>query len=291
MLECSVNPLFDLFHRNALPQLIYMTKQELGPSCLSRPLHSHDDLCEILLIYKGFGVYRSGVSSYAVKEGDIVFCNPHIQHEMADTPGQVAGVYCFGLSGFKRPGLPENYILPLNESFIRPTGTNFDALFELAEVLFLALGTKNGDANASLPLVLAAFLCLSLSVKPDSQKYSHDLVEYSLAERVQRYIDTNYIKEFTLEDIAAEFRCSASYISHIFKDVIGYSPMQYKTRCRIGLAQTLLISSDMTSTQVATMVGYDNTNYFNTVFSKIVGVSPIRYRKQYLLSMHGKRTQ
>ena len=291
MLECSVNPLFDLFHRNELPQLIYMTKQELGPSCLSRPLHSHEDLCEILLIYKGFGVYRSGVSSYAVKEGDIIFCNPHIQHEMADTPGQVAGVYCFGLTGFQRPNLPANFLLSPDEVFIRPTGTNFDALCALSEILFLALGTKNSEDNASLPMMLAAFLCLALSVQPQTQKYTHDVMEYSIAERVQRYIDTNYVQDFTLEDIAAEFQCSASYISHIFKDVIGYSPMQYKTRCRIGLAQTLLISSDMTSTQVATMVGYDNTNYFNTVFSKIVGVSPIRYRKQYLLSMHGKRTQ
>ena len=291
MLDCSVNHLFDLFERNALPRLIYMTKQEIGPSCLKRPLHNHEDICEILLIYKGFGIYRSGVSSYAVKEGDLIFCNPQLHHEMADAPGQVAGVYCFGLTGFKRPDLPANYILPLDESFIRLTGTSFDALCALSEVLFLALGTKNSEENASLPMMLAAFLCLALSIKPELQKYSHDVVEYSLAERVQQYIDTNYVKEFTLEDIAAEFRCSASYISHIFKDVIGYSPMQYKTRCRIGLAQTLLISSDMTSTQVATMVGYDNTNYFNTVFSKIVGVSPIRYRKQYLLSMHGKRTQ
>ena len=75
------------------------------------------------------------------------------------------------------------------------------------------------------------------------------------------------------------------------KDISGYSPIQYVIRRRIGLAQTWLISSDLSATQIATMVGYDNTNYFNTLFKRMVGVSPIRYRKQYLDSLRGKRNQ
>lgn len=59
-------------------------------------------------------------------------------------------------------------------------------------------------------------------------------------------------------------------------------------RRRIGLAQTLLSTTDYTATYIATMVGYDNTNYFNTIFTKVVGVSPIRCKKQYLDAMRGK---
>ena len=62
-------------------------------------------------------------------------------------------------------------------------------------------------------------------------------------------------------------------------------------RRRIGLAQTLLISSDYSATRIATMVGYDNTNYFNSLFTRIVGTTPIRYRKKYLESLHGERDQ
>lgn len=291
MLHCSVSQLTELFVPDKLPHLRYMTKQEVGGINASRPIHTHDDICELLLIYRGKGIFRNGVQSYIVNEGDLIFCNPHIPHEMAALPDSQAGVYCFGMTGFCRPGLPENHILPTDASFIFPTGPHFDTLYFLSEELYRGLGSKTDDVNAALPLLFAALLSLTLTIPPHSQKYAHNSIEFSIADRVLQYIDQHYTEEFSLEDIAAELNCSAPYISHVFKDVTGYSPMQYRTRCRIGLAQTFLISSDMTSTQIATMVGYDNTNYFNTVFTKIVGQSPIRYRKKYLENMHGMRTQ
>lgn len=57
------------------------------------------------------------------------------------------------------------------------------------------------------------------------------------------------------------------------------------------MAQTYLISSDYTATQIATLVGYDNTNYFNTIFTKVVGLPPIRYKKQYLEALRGNIVQ
>ena len=62
-------------------------------------------------------------------------------------------------------------------------------------------------------------------------------------------------------------------------------------RRRIGLAQTLLISTDHSATRIATMVGYDNTNYFNSLFTRIVGTTPIQYRKKYLEALRGERNQ
>ena len=56
------------------------------------------------------------------------------------------------------------------------------------------------------------------------------------------------------------------------------------------MAQTLLISTDHSAT-IATMVGYDNTNYFNSLFTRIVGTTPIQYRKKYLEALRGERNQ
>lgn len=67
--------------------------------------------------------------------------------------------------------------------------------------------------------------------------------------------------------------------------------MQYVIKRRIGLAQTLLISTDLSATQIATMVGYDNANYFINSFTKIIGITPIRYRNFYLKELRGNRHQ
>ena len=57
------------------------------------------------------------------------------------------------------------------------------------------------------------------------------------------------------------------------------------------MAQTLLISTDHSATRIATMVGYDNSNYFNSLFTRIVGTTPIQYRKKYLEALRGERNQ
>ena len=51
---------------------------------------------------------------------------------------------------------------------------------------------------------------------------------------------------------------------------------------RIGEAQTLLINTGYSATEIAFLVGYNDSNYFNTIFTKIVGMSPIKYRKYWV---------
>lgn len=55
--------------------------------------------------------------------------------------------------------------------------------------------------------------------------------------------------------------------------------MQYRTRRRIGEAQSLLTSSDFNITYIASVVGYDDPNRFSQVFTKMVGMSPSKYRE------------
>lgn len=71
---------------------------------------------------------------------------------------------------------------------------------------------------------------------------------------------------------------STSYLAHTFKDATGYSPGQYMILRRIGEAQTLLCITKYPVTQVSTMVGYDNTNYFSSLFKKMVAMKPKEYR-------------
>lgn len=47
--------------------------------------------------------------------------------------------------------------------------------------------------------------------------------------------------------------------------------MQYLLRRRIGEAQTLLITTDLSITRIAERVGYDTQSYFNLQFTKNVG--------------------
>ena len=64
---------------------------------------------------------------------------------------------------------------------------------------------------------------------------------------------------------------------------MGYAPMKYLLRRRLGEAQTLLISTDTTIAKIAESVGFDTQSYFNFQFAKNVGMPPSQYRKNYLV--------
>ena len=50
---------------------------------------------------------------------------------------------------------------------------------------------------------------------------------------------------------------------------------------RIGEAQNLLINTDMTITQIAAQVGYNNSNYFQNVFKGALDMTPGEYRRKW----------
>ncbi|MBR1696100.1 MAG: helix-turn-helix transcriptional regulator, partial [Selenomonas sp.] len=98
---------------------------------------------------------------------------------------------------------------------------------------------------------------------------------------IKAYLDNHYLEELSLSQIAAELHISPYYMSHIFKECTGGSPMQYITQLRITEAQNLLLSTKQSITDIAMQCGYNNSNYFQSVFSRLVGMPPGKYRNTW----------
>ena len=110
-----------------------------------------------------------------------------------------------------------------------------------------------------------------------------------LGSRIKDYIDRHYMEPITLQSMGEALRISPYYLSHVFKQMSGYSPVQYLLRRRIGEAQTLLITTELSVARIAEMVGYDSQSYFNLQFTKNVGMPPSRYRHNYIVSADEKK--
>lgn len=285
----SLSALNEIFEPGYFPTLVYSAKQEYGRQRYDRPMHKHDSLCELLLCYRGFGAYRVGNHSYPLQQGDVIFGNVGELHEVVSDYETEIGTYCFGIQNVYFRGLALNFLIPAGSSHVRASGSLFP-LFESMSEQIDRLYAGNLPERLTAQLLLGSLVMLAHRL-PDEPHCHTSPANSQLAVRAKEYIDAHYTEDITLEGIAEEMGCSVPYLSHVFKDVSGYSPIQYVIRRRIGLAQTWLISSDLPATQIAVMVGYENTNYFNTLFKRMVGVSPIRYRKQYLESLRGKRDQ
>lgn len=289
--QCFVKKVFQpLFSDKNNPQLLYVCK--INPDVSNRHpriMHSHDDLVELVLIYTGASEYLIHNKKYPVKAGDLLVYNSGVVHDENSTPDSELGFYTIAIGNLHMPDLCPDALIPDDAGYLFRTGHHFEELKQLFEMIFrnLADGEPyaerfcNSLMHALLDKVLSVVNAPTLGIAPEIPEVDEPNI---LGSRVKKYIDQHYTEPITLQSIADDLHASPCYLSHVFKDMSGYSPIQYLLRRRIGEAQTLLITTDYSVTQIAGMVGYETHSYFNMQFTKNVGISPKKFRQNYIVA-------
>lgn len=104
-----------------------------------------------------------------------------------------------------------------------------------------------------------------------------------IVKRIINYINKNYEQRISLKQIAHTMYLSPVYISKIFKDETGDSPINYLIKVRLEHARQILITSNEESIKsVANQVGYEDMYHFSKLFKKQYGISPLYYRREQL---------
>ncbi|NLD88146.1 MAG: AraC family transcriptional regulator [Clostridiales bacterium] len=93
------------------------------------------------------------------------------------------------------------------------------------------------------------------------------------------FIEENYNREISIEEVAAEFSLSQSYFSFLFKSITSRTFTEHLNNLRVSKAQELLKTTDNLVLDICYEVGFNNVNHFNRIFKQITGVSPVVYRK------------
>lgn len=279
----------EVFESGELPVLVYANRQNAQDGKRDRPLHRHNNLCELLICYHGSGIYTVDHTSYEIQVGDIIYYNAGSRHEVRSLEDTEIGTYCLGFKDVHLTGLPENHLVRSGESFVRPAGQKEAVLLGLADEIVGCPDKEPADL-LRIQLLGAAFLMTAFSI-PSTLNRTLPVRSSEIAAAAKAYIDQHFTDPLTTEEIAKEASCSVSYLAHSFKQYTGYAPLQYIQRCRVGQAQTLLISSDYSVSHIASVTGFESASYFNRVFRKIVGTTPLQYRDKYLTELRGSRIQ
>ena len=102
----------------------------------------------------------------------------------------------------------------------------------------------------------------------------------AMADRLIQYLRKHYRENLTVEQIAAYFNYHAGHINRVMRRSTGTTIHNYLVRCRMDAAKTLLLSTDMTVSQVAEEVGIESEAYFCNSFKKLTGITPKEYRRR-----------
>ena len=270
------------FTSETMPRLLYVSRRPPTQEAHPRLLHAHPDFVEVLLIDEGSARFLIGDNTYEVGAGDLLVFNSGVVHD--ELSGSPFGSWCIAVGGLRLPGLRENSLIPEDEAPVHPVGAELPDLRALYDIMFRYLSTERPDCEVFCHRLMLALLDRALTITGSlSLRMPSNPELGSLARQVQEYIDHHFREPLTLQDLGDALHASPYYLSHVFKEASGYSPMQYLTRRRIGEAQNLLVETDLPIARIAEQVGYDTQNYFNLQFSKYVGMSPRKFRQ----SLHG----
>jgi AraC-like DNA-binding protein/quercetin dioxygenase-like cupin family protein len=266
------------FKIEKLPVLLYAGQISNEPDW-KFPSHKHDDLCELVYISEGEGEFIINNKYFRACKGDIMVYNRGVIHDEKSDPLNPLRTYFCGIGNLKINGLDEGFIIP--STFLPLIHTNkymhkvenyISDIFE--ECSSQVLGYEIVANN----LLTSLIILLTRIISTQSLSTAH-LETSSLSYQIKEYIDKNYTQDISLNEIANRIYVSQHYMSHIFKQETGYSPINYLINRRLGEAKKLLLTTDMNIFEISTRVGYENPNYFTMLFKKATGISPSKFRE------------
>jgi YesN/AraC family two-component response regulator len=98
------------------------------------------------------------------------------------------------------------------------------------------------------------------------------------------YIHRHYQENLTLADLTSTFSLSMSRISEVIKQTTGQTFVHFLHDLRLRHACSLLLSTDLSVSEIALEVGYGSYSTFSKIFKQSKGIVPKEYRKMKQLN-------
>ena len=141
----------------------------------------------------------------------------------------------------------------------------------------------SGDKTDEIMLVSLVLELLYLIIKESKKSKRGYNLKNGGAQSIDatvKYIKDNLIDVLTLESVAARAGFSPVHFHNIFKTAVGKTLHEFVEEQRIKKAVNLLITTDMTLTEIAYECGFSSQSYFSYAFKRKMGKAPREYAKK-----------
>lgn len=101
-----------------------------------------------------------------------------------------------------------------------------------------------------------------------------------IIEQIRDYIEQNFTRQITLEDISATFFINKYTLIRQFKKQYGISVMQYIKNLKLRTAKGMLVQRKKSVAEISTALGFDSIYAFSRFFKNNVGISPKKYQEK-----------
>lgn len=273
--------------------------------------HSHEKF-EIYYFHSGNCKYLIGNQIYQLKPNDIIIMNGMTLHRANPFPTMpyIRSVIEFSAEWIhpilNRLNVPEllNPFNKLNNMMFRCEDKKLLREIEgqigmiaqlssekpnnLTNINERKLNCRLKEAEIAVILIQLLIEIYKLSKFSVTNMSSFESEKESHVNRIKSWIDQHFTSNISLDDVSENLHISKYYMSRIFKEVTGYTVMQYLMSRRMNQAKYLLeIYPNKSITDVGLESGFESSSHFSRLFRKQVNMTPSEYRNKTTVKFTG----
>lgn len=251
---------------------------------LSRTTHIHAEI-ELGLILDGSVLLKNSMDSWKLQKGDIYLVNSLEPYEFV-SKGKGALILSIQLSTrLTEAFLPEKSIYFQGSSRLADhfsgNEEQYDLLYMLCvELAYSYFGRQQDFEYKCFSLTAQLLHHIKREIPNQTQSHQGSILSRQKNDRilsVTNYIDKNFTRKL-LEEIAQREGVSMTYLSHLFKDVLGISFQEYLKRKRFEYACILIATTQRKILDISISSGFSDVRYLTKLFQAQFGCSPREYR-------------
>ena len=243
----------------------------------------------IALVRTGSMTLETTTNSYSLNQGDIYFISPNQKYRIAENHNAVVDVILLNLSNptsVTQEYIPQSIIRGLTTGncthFVKVTPE--DAFYaEMLDDLRTVTQAENKKFDFFQLLVhgkmYEIFYILFANKYIEILDVESQGKKYRALRRITEYINENFCDSISLDTIAQTTGLSRYYISHLFKELMNTTFVNYVNELRLTRAAMLLTTTDTPIIEIAGMSGFNNISNFNRAFKMYYDTTPSKYRK------------
>lgn len=256
-----------------ITNIIYIDQQKNW----SFPLHQHNEL-EVSLILEGEGSININGKFYHLKKGNMAIKNAADVHSEKSMGDQPLTQLCISIDGINEEGYLHNQLISYDDSPIIDCADYFDVLKSMG--LFFK---DHYEDSPIITAMLQTFYLIMLEmidrqIKPQKRVPRRQTASM---DEVTQYLDLNFQRPLSLDQLASHFAISKFYLAKKFKEHTSTTIGKYLQERRIGEAERMLIYEDIPIKEIAVSNGFSNVQYFYKAFKKETGMTPVEFRNKF----------
>lgn len=229
-----------------------------------------------VLISEGKGIFESkSAGKRKINEGDAFLLFPGEWHRYKPLKKTGWTEHWVGFSGEIANLLMKDFFFKKEN----PIANNFNN--QMVSTLFKILHQLIEEEPFGFQRT-ATGICIQLMAEFCNTIYGSGLKHKSPISRAKQIMNRKIDGDIDFKMLASNLGISYSKFRSDFKRQTGLPPLQYFLLLKIEKAKDLLISSDLSSQEIALKLGFESDFYFCRIFKKKMGLSPQKFRKSKL---------